>query len=99
MRPGEKKFTTMMELDPVNQMGEEVDAVECPGQEYRPNIWSAVCTHKFVHFDTTYKTSKEGYHSYYWKRIDRFYCERCLELKDVVREQISEYSPDWWKEK
>jgi hypothetical protein len=64
-----------------------------------------LCNHKFVHFDTLYKKTTVGGgnpflpHYSIRKRIDRFFCERCLELKDVIKEQISEYPPDWWKEK
>jgi hypothetical protein len=39
MRPGEKKFTTMMEPDPVNQMGSvTVKTVICPNKHCRKPV-------------------------------------------------------------
>lgn len=32
-----------------------------------------------------------------WKRTDRFFCEKCLEYKDVTKTADGwEEKPDWW---
>ena len=32
-----------------------------------------------------------------WKRIDRFYCEKCLEIKELVKTSPGyEDKPDWF---
>lgn len=55
------------------------------------------CEHKFVHLDTNKKwESTGGYGQYYYKRIDTFFCEKCLEYKDKLKETYSRERPDWF---
>lgn len=59
------------------------------------------CNHKFVHLETV---RQEGSRPSFgissgqqWKRIDRFFCEKCLEEKKKVRTAEGwEEQPDWW---
>lgn len=55
------------------------------------------CNHKWVHLDTftNYKTYPHGYSCLYTK-IDRFYCEQCLEIKEIKKEECSVDKPDWY---
>jgi len=55
------------------------------------------CNHKYVHLETIKKQdlNATGY-QIGWKRIDRFYCEKCLEYKDKVNEEWSRDKPDWY---
>ena len=59
------------------------------------------CEHKFAHLDTIYK--KEHYPGTYctsYKRIDRFFCEKCLEEREKIKTKTInhnfEKAPDWW---
>jgi hypothetical protein len=62
------------------------------------------CEHRFVHLDTRKVEGKPGsiglYSTENWMRIDRYFCEKCLETK-FVRREASYYEhqnnpPDWW---
>lgn len=58
------------------------------------------CEHKFVHLDTI-KRKIDEYPSYgnTYIRIDTFYCEKCLETKEVKKEKYVGYRgsiPDWY---
>lgn len=47
------------------------------------------CEHKWVHQITDYLIETENYYSKRFKRIDTYYCEKCLEIKEVVlKEEI-----------
>lgn len=58
------------------------------------------CTHKFVHLETVKERPRSIPNSYSvlgWKRIDRFYCEKCLEQKEFVKTAPHyENQPDWF---
>lgn len=54
-----------------------------------------MCEHKWVYFDT------KKYYQYrdflgLFTRIDKFYCEKCLEMKDVKKEDYSRETPEWY---
>ncbi len=58
------------------------------------------CEHKFVHLETV-KEKPRGIPNTYsilgWKRIDRFFCEKCLEQKEFVKTAPHyEDTPDWF---
>ena len=58
------------------------------------------CEHKFVHLETIKEESRwvpntSGQYSP-WKRIDRFFCEKCLEISEKRREEYSQKKPDWF---
>lgn len=55
------------------------------------------CEHDFRHLDTIYKTKHISYtYSNTYTRLDRFYCSRCLEIKEVVKEEDLRSEPDWF---
>lgn len=56
------------------------------------------CEHKFVLLDTVKRKVSETYGNSY-KRIDIFFCEKCLETKEVKKEEYIGYReniPDWY---
>jgi hypothetical protein len=55
------------------------------------------CEHKWVLMETVKQQGYSGYGSQQWKRIDRFYCEKCLEIKELVKTAPGYYDkPDWF---
>ena len=67
------------------------------------------CAHKFVHIETIYRGAKTsqvvafyGANKFYAKeyvRIDRFFCEKCLEPQEKRVECLTDRPPEWWKPK
>lgn len=53
------------------------------------------CDHKWVYFDTKKKYESSAYQTYF-KRIDYFYCEKCLNTNEIVRDGYSRETPDWY---
>lgn len=59
------------------------------------------CDHDFVHLESI-KTETPVSYSYVteFKKVDRFYCRKCLEQRDIVHQQEINRSykrfPDWW---
>ena len=53
------------------------------------------CEHKWVFLETKRIYDHQGYNDNF-VRIDRFYCEKCLEQKDVRREGYSRATPEWY---
>jgi hypothetical protein len=58
------------------------------------------CDHKWVHLESIKKEDGISYtYCTSLKKVDRFFCEKCLEQKEVVKEcEVSRHSkyPDWW---
>jgi hypothetical protein len=73
-------------------------------EKFNPPIGGTIatkpCTHKFVHLETVKERPRSIPNSYSvlgWKRIDRFYCEKCLEQKEFVKTAPHyENQPDWF---
>lgn len=55
----------------------------------------AECDHKWVHLETIKRIGSGSYQSEYIK-TDRFFCEKCLEQKDIRKEEWSRDKPDWY---
>ncbi|MGG1659495.1 hypothetical protein [Brevibacillus sp. NRS-1366] len=53
------------------------------------------CEHKFVYLDTKRLRENAGYNDHF-KRIDTFFCEKCLEYIDKVQEGYARGKPDWY---
>lgn len=53
------------------------------------------CDHKFVYLETTKHTENSVY-QIGWTRIDRYYCEKCLEYRNKVMEEWSRDKPEWY---
>lgn len=56
---------------------------------------SVECEHKWVYIDSV-KSSGVGAFQIHWVKISRFFCEKCLELKQVKQEEWSRDCPAWW---
>ena len=55
--------------------------------------------HKWVHLSTHYGRKLDGYNVRF-KREDEFFCEKCCEIKQVVREGVeyeNDPEPMWWR--
>ena len=53
------------------------------------------CDHKFVHLETIRKDKYDRDCTDYL-RIDRFYCEKCLEQKEIRKEELRRERPEWY---
>lgn len=56
------------------------------------------CEHQWVFIESHYK-SESGSYQIFWKRLDRFYCSKCLEEREVRKQECNRDTPDWWKSK
>jgi hypothetical protein len=56
-----------------------------------------ICNHKWVHLDTYthIKTYPHGYSCLYTK-VDRFYCEHCLQTREIKKEECCLDKPEWY---
>jgi len=54
-----------------------------------------MCEHKWVLLEVIRKTGWGSYNTEYI-RIDRFYCEKCLEQKNVEKRGYSREVPEWY---
>lgn len=61
------------------------------------------CEHKWVFQCSDYKECQEGCLTYKLSRIDTYYCEKCLEIKEVVAKEATlcrgDSYPYWFKRK
>lgn len=60
------------------------------------------CEHKFIFQRSDSSRSDYGYRGYKYIRVDAFYCEKCLEIKEVSSEHVThqgnfEERPEWCK--
>lgn len=58
------------------------------------------CEHKWVHLETVKEKSRyvpntSGSYTP-WLRIDRFFCEKCLETTEKRRSEYCKIQPDWF---
>ena len=53
------------------------------------------CEHKWVYMDPKKYSKYNGYVSTF-TRIDKFYCEKCLEIKDIKKEGYDRDTPEWY---
>ena len=49
-----------------------------------------MCEHKYIHLDTDKYQQNVGFQNKYL-RIDRFYCEKCTDIKIVKKEGYARY--------
>ena len=58
------------------------------------------CEHKYVHLETVKEKPQgiSGTYSYTdWKRVDRFFCEKCLEVVERTKTASGRgEQPDWF---
>lgn len=53
------------------------------------------CNHSWQHQETIKKTNSGDYNIEYI-RIDRYYCQNCLEIKDLKKSEYSRKCPEWY---
>lgn len=54
------------------------------------------CEHQWVFIESKY-SSDPGAYQICWKRLDRFYCQKCLEQKEVKKQEWDREKPEWFK--
>lgn len=57
------------------------------------------CKHKWIFMESVCRTKKYDHYVEYI-RVDLFFCEKCLEQKQVKKEagqRYEEFTPDWYK--
>jgi hypothetical protein len=59
------------------------------------------CEHKWVFMETVKQHGERASFGMCaqkdWKRIDRFYCEKCLEIKELIKTAPGYYGkPEWF---
>lgn len=55
-----------------------------------------MCEHKFIYMETNKSHHYDGPFNTHWIRIDRFFCEKCLEYRDKKQEDWSRDKPEWY---
>lgn len=59
------------------------------------------CEHKWFFQGSDYEERQQGHSTYEVSRIDTYYCEKCLERREVVAKQETVYRGDsypyWFK--
>lgn len=55
-----------------------------------------LCEHVWRHLETCRWTDYGGYNTTF-HRVDRFFCEKCLEMKDKAKSGTQRETPDWYK--
>ena len=53
------------------------------------------CEHKFVFLETI-KFQEKSTYQIGWNRIDKYFCEKCLEYKDKQIKEWSRDKPEWY---
>ena len=54
------------------------------------------CNHNYQHLDTTKYTTDAGYNTTF-VRVDRYYCTKCLDQKQLKREATTRETPEWYR--
>jgi hypothetical protein len=56
------------------------------------------CEHKWVFMETVKQAGISAYsETRNWKRIDRFYCEKCLEIREIKKTEYGwKPKPEWF---
>lgn len=54
------------------------------------------CEHSYVHLETIRYTEAGGYSTKY-VRVDRYYCQRCLDTKEFRRSDYEREIPEWYR--
>ena len=55
------------------------------------------CNHKYVHLETIRYTDDSGAYRTGFIKIDRFFCEHCLEQREIKKEEWSRETPEWYR--
>ena len=69
---------------------------ELPSPDYKsPENPPKRCEHKWVHLDTKKSSQYDSWQTK-WTVIDRFYCEKCMEIVLKKQEEYLRDKPDWY---
>lgn len=52
--------------------------------------------HKYIHMETVKKQERSGPYQTHWLKIDRLFCEKCGETKQVRTEEYDRDKPEWY---
>ncbi len=52
--------------------------------------------HKFIHMETIKRDSPPKPYQKHWLKIDRLFCEKCGEIKQVRTEEYNRDKPEWY---
>lgn len=55
------------------------------------------CSHRYVLLRSARWTEDSGYNTHF-QRLDVFFCESCLEQKEISRDEYSRGTPAWYRE-
>ena len=57
------------------------------------------CEHKWIFQRSDFSQERAGYSNYHFKRIDTYFCEKCLEVKEIIGKEESylEKKPYWFE--
>ena len=56
------------------------------------------CEHKWVFQGSDYEKRERNRYENIYKKIDTYYCEKCLEIKEIIsKDENSEKKPYWYK--
>lgn len=60
-----------------------------------------MCNHEWQHFETRYLLIDNYPASNQFKRIDRFFCKKCCETKEIVKSCMDweDRNPEWFNRK
>ena len=54
------------------------------------------CKHSYLHLGTIYFVERM-HNCFYWHRVDRFYCSKCLDIREIEKEEMTYGSrPKWY---
>lgn len=54
------------------------------------------CDHSFVHLESRFRAEAGGYSTHYI-RTDTFFCQKCLEYRNLTKDEWSRERPEWWR--
>lgn len=58
------------------------------------------CEHEYFHATTHYQGKSNGYSKTKYSRLDIYFCHKCLDQKEVEREETvwnEDQPPIWWQ--
>jgi hypothetical protein len=65
-----------------------------------PSTGSTVqCGHGWEHLGTQYLYYTRNFGNPTYKRVDRFYCNKCCEIKEVIKSECDCHQPEWFDSK
>lgn len=56
-----------------------------------------MCKHKWVLLQVRKSKEYDGQYNTHYKRVDEFFCDRCLEYREKVFEDWKRDPPDWYR--